>query len=190
MNKKYSAVIEWIIAVVLLLLCYRFSIFSAGHFSALNAHKLSEKTMHYGPSKIIKEIDLKNRKVLLCKYKDWISADVVERNFIRWYPGSPVSPRPIDYTKKVTYSWSASGVSDNRDSLLTVIGYANDPTITKIILEAKKQKSSTIETQTYKLDESHMFIFNLTDKKDMYFFTDIKAVDKDGKVIYEEKTPQ
>jgi len=187
MNKKYLAVIEWIVAILLLILCYRLSSLSIGHFSAIKAHEFSEKTMHYGPSKIIKEIDLKNRKVYLCKYKDWISADTVDKKFIKWHTGSPVSPRPIDYSKKVTHSWASSSAYKNDESLLTVIGYVNDQTITTIIVETVKEKSSDIETLKYKLDDSHMFIFTVTDKKATHFPKTVKGLDKDGKVVYEER---
>jgi len=187
MKKKFSTVIEWTIAIVLLILCYRLSFLSYGHFSALKAHEFSEKTMHYGPSKIIKEVALKNRKVYLCKYKDWISADVVEKGIIKWHSGSSLFGYPIDYTKKVSSTWGASGAYEKKESLLTVIGYANDPTITTIIVETVKEKSSDIETLKYKLDDSHMFIFTITDKKATYLPKTVKGLDKDGKVVYEER---
>jgi len=187
MNKKYLAVVEWIIAIILLVLCYRLSPLSCGHFSAMKAHEFSEKTMHYGPSKIIKEVDLKNRKVYLCRYKNWISADVVDKRLIKWHSGSSLFGYPIDYTKKVSYTWGTAGAYDKKDSLLRVIGYVNDPAITTMILEAHKEKSSNIETLKYKLDDSHMFIFVLTDKKATYLPSTIKGVDKDGKIVYESR---
>ena len=178
---------EWTIAIVLLILCYRLSILSYGHFSALKAHEFSEKTMHYGPSKIIKEVTLKNRKIYLCKYKGWISADSVEKVLIKWHTGQTLSGYPIDYTKKVTHTWNSSSAYDKKDSLMTVIGYVNDPTITAIILDAYKEKTSNVETLKYKLDDSRMFIFTLSDKKDTYLPSTIKGVDKDGNVVYEAR---
>ena len=53
--KKYSAIIEWFLAIILILICSK--IIFPGSFTPLKAHEQSEKSVYYGPSNIIKTID-------------------------------------------------------------------------------------------------------------------------------------
>jgi len=103
-NEKYCATMEWIIAIVLVVLCFKYSILSYGNLLPLKAHQQSERTYHYGPSNIIKTINLKGGKIYLCRYKDWFSADTVKKGIIKWYPGDNVAGSKIDYSKQVSYS--------------------------------------------------------------------------------------
>ncbi|WP_097027182.1 hypothetical protein [Clostridium peptidivorans] len=184
LNKKHSAIIEWIIAIVLVVICWNYSIFSYGSFSPIKAHEQSERTYHYGPSKIIKTIDLDGGKIYLCRYKDWFSANTVRRGIINWHPGDQVSGTPIDYSKQVSYSWSGARIKGDI-MIIKTYGYVSDPKITTILFEDEGKTN----TSRYALDESKMFIFywneDMQKSKEKY----LKGLDRDGKVIYEEKLP-
>lgn len=181
-NRKYSEIIEWGIAIVLIVICWNYSLFSYGSFSPVKAHEQSERTYHYGPSKIIKTIDLDGGKIYLCRYKDWFSADTVKRNIIKWYPGDQVGGTPIDYSKQVSYNWSGSSIKKDM-MIMKIYGYVSDPKITMMLLE-DENKANTLK---YILDESRMFIFywNADNYKNKVKY--LKGLDGDGKVVYEEK---
>lgn len=184
-TSKYSAIIELAIAIVLVVVCFKYSFLAYGSFSPIKAHESSERTFHYGPSKIIKTIDLKDQKIYLCRYKDWFSADTVNRgsiSLIKWYPGDNVSGAPIDYSKQVSYYWSSSGNKDNI-STMKLYGYVNDPNITTILLEEENGANQS----RYDLDESRMFIFIWSEISQNLKTKYLRGLNKENKVIYEEK---
>lgn len=178
-NKKHNPIIEWIIAIVLIMLCRNFSIFSYGSLSAIRAHEKSERTLHYGPSDIIRSIDLDDAKIYLCRYKDWFSISTVKRGLVMWYPGGG-GVEVIDYSKQVSYSW---GTSDIKENMITKIyGYVSDSDIDTIIItdENKTNKAK------YVLDESRMFIFHWNDNEQKNKIQYLRGLNEDGNVIYEE----
>lgn len=181
-NEKHSAIIEWVIGIVLVVICLNYSIFSYGNFSPVKAHEQSERTYHYGPSKIIKTIDLDGGKIYLCRYKDWFSANTVKRGIIKWYPGDQVAGTPIDYSKQVSYSWNGSSIKGNL-MIIKLYGYVNDTKITTILLE-DESKTNTLR---YALDENKMFIFYWNSDMQISKVKYLKGLDMHGKVIYGEK---
>lgn len=181
-NEKYYSVIEWSIAVVLVVICFKYYILAYGSFSPLKAHQISERTFHYGPSKIVKTIDLSGGKIYLCKYKDWFSADTVKKGLVRWYPGDNVGGSPIDYSKQVSYSWGNSHIK-KEISIMTIYGYVSDPNISVMVLE----RESGATTLRYNLDKSKMFIFNWNENEHKYKIKYLRGLNKKGKVIYEKK---
>lgn len=184
LRKKIFSIMEWIIALILVSTCIYYYIFSFGSFTAINAFRASEKGYHYGPSEIKKEVDLKNGKVYLGKYKDWISATRVEKKFIKWYPGSGVGGFQINYSDKISHTWSAGEMGDN-SYIKTVFGYVNDSTIVTVNLEVEeKGKKSTMK---YNIDLDKMFIFCWDDNENKSNLISLTGLDKDGKVVYNYK---
>lgn len=183
-NKKCSAVIEWVLAIFLLGVCFKYLFLSCGSFSPIKAYEQSERTFHYGPSEIIKTIDFKGGKIYLCKYKQWFSVNTVKKEMIKWYPGDQVAGREIDYSKKVTYSWSNSRIKDDV-RIMNMYGYVNDPNIVTMLLEVEGENNR--DTLKYNLDENKMFIFYWNEKEEKYKMNFLKGIDKKGKVIYEEE---
>lgn len=181
-NDRNRAIIEWAIAIVLIVVTCKFSILSYGSFSPLKAHEQSERTFHYGPSKIIKTIDLNGQKIYLCRYKDWFSADTVRKEFVKWYPGDNVGGTPIDYSKQVSFSWNSSSNKQNKMTM-KVYGYVNNTEIATIILIGEKE--TTISK--YDLDENRMFIFYWIEDNQKNKTIYLKGLNKDDKVICEEK---
>lgn len=180
-NKKVQAIFEWILAIVLIVLCFNYSVLGYGSFSAVEAHKESEKTFHYGPSSIIKTIDLDGGKLFLCRYKKWISVDIIRHGFIKWYPAGNVSGCPIDYTKKVTCFTGTSPIKDQK--CLLVYGYVNDDTITQIIIA---EGNNDVKTRKYNIGRSKMFVFYWYPYKVNYTSLKLKGIDSQGNIKWEQ----
>ncbi|MBL4937851.1 hypothetical protein JK636_19265 [Clostridium sp. YIM B02515] len=181
-NERHRAIIEWVVAVVLIVVTCKFSILSYGSFSPVRAHEQSERTFHYGPSKIIKTIDLDKQKIYLCKYKDWFSADTVKKGIVKWYPGDNVDGTPIDYSKQVSFTLSGSSNKQNK-MIMKVYGCVNNPEINTILLVEENEAN----TSRYDLDESKMFIFYWEEDSEKHKVKYLKGLNKDGKIIYEEE---
>lgn len=188
LSEKSKAIIEWIIAVILVMLCVYYYVLSYSSLSPHQAFKNSERTINYGPSEIIKEVDKDNVKIYLAKYKNWFSAQAFERNLITWkFAGGDVAGTPINFNEKITYSWSGASLKNNK-FLWNLYGYVNDKNITKVSLEVKKGNKT--ESLEYQLDKSNMFIFSWFDNNgEKATFTKINGSDKDNKVVYEYKFP-
>lgn len=185
MNKnRFKDILEWIIAGVLLFACYEAYPFSYGSFSPQKAHQQSEKTFSYGPSKIIKEIDLDGGVIYLCRYKDWFSADTVKKEIIKWYPGSGVEGIPIDYSKKISYNWGNSQIKSGIH-IMKLYGIATDHSISTVTLDVEEKGNPT--TLKYSLDANRMFIFYWSEKEHDYNFRYLRGLDSNGQILYEQK---
>jgi hypothetical protein len=185
-KKKLSSFIEWTIALILVATCIYFYLFSYGSFNAIDAFKASEKSFNYGPSQIKEEINLKNGKIYLAKYKDWISACIIEKKFIKWYPGSGVGGSPINYSDKVSSNWSGSRIGD-KSFIYTVFGYVNDSTIATVNLKVKEKEKEN--TMTYNIDLDKTFIFYWDDNEHKNTLISLNGLDRDGRTVYEYKYP-
>lgn len=179
--KRYSSIIEWSLAILLILVCSK--ILFPGSFTPLKAHEQSEKSVYYGPSDVIKTVDLGREKIYLCRYKDWFSESTVRRKIIKWYPVNYPVGHPIDYSKQLTFNAYTSRSTENSKPITKIYGYVNDPKIKTIILEDKNKE----KILTYILDESKMFIFYWDEVTQENKTTYLKGLDSDGNVIYEEE---
>lgn len=184
LRKKMFATLEWIVAIILLSICLYYYVFSFGSFSAIGAYRSSERTMHYGPSEIKKVIDVKNGKVYLGKYKNWISASPMEKKFIKWYPGNGGAGCPIKYSDKIS-NFMEYGEMGHNSYIFSVFGYVNDSNIKVVSLEFGENKK--MNAMKYKITSDKMFIFCLGNNSHKYKVTSLKGLDKDGKVIYENE---
>lgn len=182
LRKKIFASIEWIVAIILLFICLYYYIFSYGSFSAIGAYRASERTMHYGPSEIKKVIDVKNGKVYLGKYKNWISASPIQRRFIKWYAGNGGGGCEIKYSDKISQFIDCGAMGKN-SYICSVFGYVNDSNIKSVNLQF--QESGKRNTRKYEITSDKMFIFCLENNSHKYKIISLKGLDKGGKVIYE-----
>lgn len=183
-RKKIFSILEWLVALILLSTCIYYYIFALYSFTAINAFTASEKSLHYGPSEIKKEINLKNGKMYLGKYKDWISATPIERTFIIWYPSSGGGGFPINYSEKISHTWQCASMGDN-SYIYTAFGYVNDSSIKTVNLKIKeKGKKSTMK---YYIGSDKMFIFCWDDNEGKSNLISLSGLDKDGRVIYDYK---
>lgn len=188
LKKNLPAIAEWIIAIFLAAICVCYYLFWYGSFTAIDAFRASESSYHYGPSEIKKEINLKNGKIYLGRYKDWISINMVEKKLFKWYPGSAVGGYPINYSDKITEAWQA-GKTLNNGYLYIVYGYVNDPTITTVNLQLKDKQSEKESTMKYSVSSDKLFIFNWENNKCTSDILSLTALDKAGNVVYEYKYP-
>lgn len=182
LKKKILASIEWILAAALLSISLYYYAFSFGSFSAIGAYRASERTMHYGPSEIKKEVNVTGGKVFLGKYKDWISAAPIEKKIIKWYPGSGGAGCPIKYSDKISHFMECGTIWKGL-WVYNVFGYVNDSAIKVVKLQVYKNgKKSTIK---YNLTSDKMFIFCLENNENKYKLISLIGLDKSNKVVYQ-----
>ena len=139
-NKKYSAYVEWAIAVIILVICFNI-VLSNRSFSPIKAHEKLEKTQHFGPSKIVNTLGVRDGEIYLCRYKDWFAAQLFGKNLFMWQPRAGEMGIQIDLSKDITYNWYAARIKDN-PMTVNLYGYVNDPQISKIILEGESNKNT------------------------------------------------
>lgn len=177
-NKRISSLIEWSIAIILILLCYKTSYYSNGSPTPIGAHQRSERTYNYGPSNIVKSVDLGNTKLYLCRYKQWYSLSMVKKRWIQWYTAGEDFAPPIDNAKPINFGWSYSNIKPGY-GINAIFGYVTDSRINTIVLVDKSGKS----TEEYILDENRMFLFQWTGEEVLYNYKNIVGLDKDGHEI-------
>lgn len=175
MISKRTLMKRIIILVVLLL------IFVKGlgmNFTSIGAHKLSERTGHYGPSEIVHIEDFEGGKLFLCKYDKWFSCNTVNRSFLFfWRYGNQVHGTENDLSKPLSYSYGYS--SEN----YRYYGIINDKSIAKIEIILRNEDKLSVE-------EFHddMFLINWKAPADdrSFNFKGLKAYDQEGNIIFED----
>lgn len=101
----------------------------------IQAHKCSEKSIHYGPSEIVRIFHHSDYTHLLCKYDKWISCNTVNRTlFLFWSSGNQPIGFENDKNKAIDYSGSFS------NDVNLIYGIANDAEITKVELYVSEDK--------------------------------------------------
>ncbi|WP_164669782.1 DUF5044 domain-containing protein [Virgibacillus doumboii] len=191
---KKKAILEWVLAAVLIFFVVKDSAYiNYYHLSPVEAHEQSERTYHYGPSEIVEDIDLGDAHIYLAKYKDWFSANTVNRHAgIFWSPGSSVAGRKIKQNQDISHSWS--GTASNEDEMrMKFYGIVTNPNITEVELDVvedydRMQKVNEDDIQTYskELKEHRMFLFHWIGENHDYKWIEIRGLDENGKVVYEE----
>lgn len=185
MKKIYKDALEWSVLVALVLFCILpFALDRS--FSPLKAHEKNEKSVFYGPSKVMKTIDLKEEKIYVCKSDKHLSLDTVKKGMLFWKPKQ--KPIVTDEEKTMTSKYFIETVSDSY-TLAGVYGDAMDDKIKgiKLIVDARAEGK---ETEVRKLDvplESDRFyayFWNNQDKK--YRIAAIQGIDAEGKVVVEK----
>lgn len=186
MDKRLQSIIEWTIAVALLVAAVYHHIYY-GSFSALKAHQKSEQSYHYGPSEILEVIDFPKGKIFLGNYDKWFSADTIKKGLIKWYPGSGVGGFPIKENEELSSTWSGSRISDDY-YLYKVYGYVSNPDITKIALEVEWVKENGTENKVleYKLKDHKGFIFYWNENETKYKLKTLRGLDTNGNILYEK----
>ena len=97
------------------------------YFTPLSAHENSERSINYGPSKVIHIEDFEKGKYILGKYDKWVSCNTVNRVLLfLWGAGDQPTGFENDKTKAVSYSGSYS------NQFIKAYGIVNDKNIKKI----------------------------------------------------------
>ena len=146
------------------------------HFTPLSAHESSERSINYGPSKVIHTEDFKGGKYILGKYDKWVSCDTVNRTLLFfWSAGNQPIGFENNKTKKVCYTWSAS--YDN----FKAYGIINDNNIKKIEVTLS---NGDVLTQTDFYED--LFLLTWKSKANEEYFKAIRGYDAKDKLVYEE----
>lgn len=191
-KKMVMSAVEWCVAILLIVLFFWVDSLSMGSYTAKTAHELSERSYHYGPSQIVKEISVgKDTVVYLGIYKNWFSADTIIKRNLKWYPGGGTAGVEINRTKPLTYSWEISQGA-KRTGLAKFYGYVTDPDITTVVLNTEIQNSANngtgkISTMSQTIQKDRMFLFLWDTGGDHYVWKSIQGLDREGKVRYDSE---
>ncbi|BBI34252.1 hypothetical protein [Cohnella abietis] len=189
-RKTIITTVEWCIAILLVFLYFKEGHTMNGSLTAAKAHQLSERSYHYGPSQIVREVPYgKDTVIFLGLYKDWFSADTSVKQRMGWYPGGGVSGVAIDKSKPLTYFWEISQLNKTL-RLGKFFGYVSDPKITTVVLnmvylnDKREELNKTIELRE-SIKEDRMFLFLWNELENQYRWKSIQGMDDEGKVLYE-----
>ncbi|MBB6730578.1 hypothetical protein [Cohnella zeiphila] len=190
MNKRtLFAIAEWAAVLLLIWLFYRSDIiFPHGSSTPEQAHRLSESSYHYGPSKVVRKVAAPfdpDRVVFLGTYKIWFSADTVVRKRGGWWPNGGVAGVEIDRDKPFSYSWEGSAT---QDSLMAYkfYGYVTDDRISavELLLTDRNTGKSTPMREEIGADRMFLFLWEANDDSRMQA---VRGLDKEGSVVYEQE---
>lgn len=167
------------ILIIAILFC--FYLLSSGlYLSPLSAHEHSERSIHYGPSKVVHVQDYEKGKYILGKYDRWISCNTVDKSLLFfWRFGSQPIGFENDQTKIIDYTWHMS------HDYYKLYGIINDDRVEKIQITLGNGK---ILTQTEFYDD--LFLFTWKDDKgdnESCYFKSIVAFDSENQVVLKKE---
>lgn len=115
--------------VLIIVFVIVFLSFSTSRLTPLQAHRLSERSIHYGPSEVVEIFDHGDYQHILCKYDRWVSCNTVNRALlVLWTPGDQPTGFEKDLSEDINYSGSFSNEVNN------IYGVVNNSEITKVEL--------------------------------------------------------
>lgn len=164
--------------IIIVALCFLFFIRSGLYLSPMSAHEHSERSIHFGPSKVVHVEDFDGGKYILGKYDKWVSCNTVNKAlFFFWKFGSQVIGFENDKTKVLCYTWEGSYEG------IRVYGIINDDKIKKV--EITLNNGETFKTTKFYDD---LFLFSCSsNNSDNLMLKNIRAYNSDDKVIFEEE---
>ncbi|SFJ69343.1 hypothetical protein SAMN02799624_05529 [Paenibacillus sp. UNC496MF] len=184
------AAAEWAAVLLLAWLFVRTLPVYTGSRTPEEAHRLSEKSFHYGPTAVARKVVApfdKDQVVFLGTYKAWFSADTVKRRHGGWVPGDGVGGVEIDRSKPLTYSWSGSATHD-RLMAFKFYGYVSDDRIAAIELVMTGKKSGNMASMHAPIGKDRMFLFLWeADNGNNGEWQSVLGLDASGKLVYEAK---
>lgn len=170
MNRKKKVVRN----IVILTIIFSITFTKGLYLSPIAAHKSSERSIHYGPSKIVHVEDFDGGKYILGKYDKWISCNTINRfMFLFWTFGNQATGIDVDETKPLNSTW---GYDDKRGKLYGII---NDEDIVKIEL-LLNDGSTLVQTEFY---DDDMFLFTWEGE---FRLDSLRAYDSGGSLIFED----
>lgn len=161
--------------IVILLILFAITFSRGIYLTPMAAHKASERSIHYGPSKVVHIEDFEGGKLFLGKYDKWFSCNTINRTMLLfWRFGNQVTGGEIDITKPLNFSYSSS------HDTFKFYGIINDKNIDKVEVHLK---DGSIYSQREFYDDMFLFTWDWGDE---FRFSGIKAYDALGNVIYED----
>ncbi|WP_242831257.1 hypothetical protein [Desulfitobacterium dehalogenans] len=117
------------------------------YLSPLSAHENSERSIHYGPSKVVHMEDFDKGKYILGKYDRWVSCNTVRKELLFfWSFGNNPIGFENDPTEIIDYTIDGFHDDDHYDFKL--YGIVNDPRIKKVEIILRDGKVLT-QTEFY-----------------------------------------
>lgn len=186
MSYKYKEGMKWILTLLLVFLCIKYSPFAWFQLTPEGSFRDSEKGRLYGPSEIIEVIDYGDIKIFFAKYKKWVSADAIRRKLFFWSPRGGGIAHLTDEKEMVSFSYFYSYNTKATKEIICVYGVLHDNEIDNLYLEVSNEKDELIEVILPR-DENNMFIYHYDFKKQGYIIEFLKGYDEGGNLIFEEK---
>jgi hypothetical protein len=148
------------------------------YLSPLSAHEHSERSIHYGPSKVAHIEDFEKGKYVLGTYDRWVSCNTVNRElFFFWRFGDQPVGFENDKIKAISYTWSSS------NPYAKAYGIVNDKRVKKIEIALS---NGDILTQTDFYDDLFLITWKSDDSQNT-FMKMLRGYDSDNNIIFEEK---
>jgi hypothetical protein len=164
--------------IILAILFFLFLTRSGLYFSSMSAHEHSERSIHYGPSKVVHVEDFDKGKYILGKYDKWVSCNTMNRvMFFFWRFGNQPVGFENDKTQSVSYSWGSS------DQYNKLYGIVNDSRITKVEITLNNGDTLT-KTDFY---EDLFLLTWESDGGNLNYFKNIRGYDSENNILFEEK---
>ena len=164
-------------AFIILILLFLFLNRTGLYLTPLSAHENSERSAHYGPSKVVHIEDFEKGKHILGKYDKWISCNTVNRVFyFFWGFGNQVHGFENDTSKAIDFSYGASY------EYYKCYGIINDENIKKVEITLDNG-DKYFTTDFY----DNLFLITwIASDDDGFYIKNIKGYDSIGNIIYEE----
>lgn len=164
--------------VVIFVLSYLFLNVTGFHLSPIWAHEHSERSIHYGPSKIAHIEEFRGGKLILGKYDRWLTCNIVHRTWLFfWQFGGGVPGYEYDQSKPLDYSWGVSY------GFYRLYGIVNDKSIARVELTLI---DGTVLSTTDFYDD--LFLFTWWDNNgDVRYMKFIRGYDTKGNLVFEKK---
>lgn len=184
MRRNLNVIIDWVIIISLLIFClYPYLVY--GSFSAEKAHNKSEKAINYGPSDTITKLKIGNSNLFLCRYGKYISADIVERGNILWFPQSKPYILPIDNKESINYFYFENNLKGEYP-LMCIFGIINDSSIKAVKLYVKDSIENTLKTIDFQIVEGKYLFLFWDEKHTSYNLIKLQCFDSNKNNIYEK----
>lgn len=165
--------------IILSALCFIIFIRLGFYLDPISAHESSERSLHYGPSKIVHIKDFEKGKFILGKYDKWFSCDTVNRElFFFWIFGSNSVGLENDETKAIRYT---SGYSN---PYYKVYGIINDDRVKKIEITLE---NGDVLTRTDFYDGLFLFYWK-SENSEYDEYKELRGYDVKGNLIFEGNT--
>jgi hypothetical protein len=162
--------------VIIIILFFIFVNNFGFYLTPLTAHEQSERSIHYGPSKVVHIEEYEDETYILGKYDKWVSCNTIKKQlFFFWSFGNQVTGFENDKSKDIDYSWNVS------NKYIRLYGIRNNDNIEKVEFTLV---NSDVFTATTFYDDLFLIIVK-TPKNNMTYIKNIKGYDKDNHVIYE-----
>lgn len=164
--------------IILILLFFLFLRSTGLYLTPLSAHRASEKSSHYGPSKVVHVEEFYGGKYILAKYDKWYSFHTINRSlFLFWKIGN----QSLGIENKKTQTLYLMNGMDEGDYKFS--GTINDENINKIEILLKNGEVLT-SVEFY----DNMFITtSTTSDTDFSEIKKITGYDVKNNIIYEEE---